>query len=391
MLDFSQEAIGALGRAARTDLVRAQDRARLLVRALRFAPQDHVRAQAAEALVDLGAPAVRPLIEYLEDDQVQRGTHAQDVLVRIGAAAVEPLIELLGHGEARVRAAVAWMFTSLIDHRACPALVAALDDDDEAVRQCAAYALGDQHCYWAVPRLIELLDDRALRRRAGDVDRPREELEWQQLRLDTDAAGQLWDDGVAELIEEELASLVGAAIQSGDPDDEDYVGAAAAYALGVIADPRALEPLMAVAGDGDRDWLIRGQAVWALGELGDARAFDLVLEALADPDCEPEALAALGGFHDPRAIQVFSTYYRHSCPYIRQQTVIGLREHGGPEAVRYLVAMLHDRHRVVRGFAARALGDLGDERAIEPLLYCLRYGDGDFRRDVLAALDDLAG
>lgn len=393
MLDFSREGIDALAHAAQADMARAQDRARLLVRALRFAPDEPTRGLAAEALVRMGAPAVQPLVEYLEDDQVNRGAHAQDVLVRIGAASVDPLIELLGHGEPRMRATVAWMFTSIIDPRACPTLVAALDDDDEAVRQCAAYALGDQHCFWAVPRLVELLDDRERRRAERRADERREELEWQQLRLDTDAAGELWDDGVARLVEEELANLVGSAVEAGggDDDEEDYVAAAASYALGVIGDPRALEPLMSVVRDDERDWLVRGQAVWALGELGDERAFDLVVEALDDPDCEPEALVALGGFHDPRAVEVFAHYYRHTYPYLRQQTVIGLREHGGPDAVRYLVAMLHDRDRIVRGLAARALGRLGDEAAIEPLLYSLRYGDGDFRRDVLAALDELAG
>jgi HEAT repeat protein len=152
-MEFSTDGIDELARAAQRDLGRAQDRARMLVRALRYASDEDARGRAGEALVELGAPAVMPLIEYLKDDQATRGSAAQQVLTQIGAAAVEPLIELLGHTDPAIRTSVAWMFTAIIDPRACPALVACLDDDDPAVRQCAAYALGDQHCFWAVPRV----------------------------------------------------------------------------------------------------------------------------------------------------------------------------------------------------------------------------------------------
>lgn len=390
-MDFGIESIEELAQGALRDLGRAQDRARLLTRALRYAADEEARGRAAEALVDIGAPAVLPLVEFLKDDQVSRGGAAQQVLVQIGAAAVEPLIELLGHTDPHVRAAVAWMFTGIMDARACPALVSALDDDDAAVRQCAAYALGDQHCYWAVPRLIETLDDASVRSVSRDENVVEDDLRFEQLRLDTDEAGQLWDDGVARLLAEGAPEPVAThADDDDDEDGEDYVGAAAAYALGTIGDRRAVEPLIAVAQDRGRDWLIRGQAIWALGELGDERAFDVVLEALDDPGCEPEALGALGGFRDERALEVFARYYRHPSSFLRQQAVIGLREYGGPAAVPFLLALLHDRDDVVRGFAARALGWIGDVRAVEPLLYSLRYGDEHYRAIVLDALDELA-
>jgi len=390
-MDFSIEGIEELARAARRDLERAEDRARLLTRALRFS-DDEGKAKAAEVLVEIGAPAVEPLVEFLTDDQVTRGAAAQQVLVQIGSAAVEPLVELLGHPDPHLRSTAAWMFTGIVDPRACPALVMALDDDDEAVRQCAAYALGDQHCYWAVPRLIRLLDDDVERRAAAPVQMPdSDDLHFEQLRLDADEAGQLWDDGVARLLAEGAPEHVATHEHDQDGDREDYVGAAAAYALGTIGDPRAVEPLMCVARDEGRDWLIRGQAVWALGEVGDERAFDVVLASLDDPNCEPEALSALGGFGDERALAVFDRYYRHPSSFLRQQTALGLRGYGGPAVVPYLLALLHDRDVVVRGFAARALGWVGDRRAVEPLLYSLRYGDERFRAVALEALEELSG
>jgi HEAT repeat protein len=392
-MEFSTDGIDELARAAQRDLARAQDRARMLVRALRYASDEDARGRAGEALVELGAPAVMPLIEYLKDDQATRGSAAQQVLTQIGAASVEPLIELLGHTDPAIRTSVAWMFTAIIDPRACPALVACLDDDDPAVRQCAAYALGDQHCFWAVPRLIEVLDDLPLRQAARAEESDEDELRFEQLRLETDLASQIWDDGVARLLAESSPEPV--ATHEGEDEDldgdgDDYVGAAAAYALGTIGDPRAVDRLIEIVEDQERDWLVRGQAVWALGEIGDLRALTVVLETLDDPECEPEALAALGGFDDSCTLAIFARYYKHPYSYLRQQVVIGLRRHGGPETLPYLLALLHDRDPVVRGFAARSLGWLGDLRAIEPLLYSLRYGDERFRAIVLEALEELS-
>jgi hypothetical protein len=85
------------------EMMKAKGDIKGLIKALGYQKGDHVREAAADALVQIGAPAVEPLINGLkhEDDQVREA--AADALVQIGAPAVEPLINGLKHDDDQVR------------------------------------------------------------------------------------------------------------------------------------------------------------------------------------------------------------------------------------------------------------------------------------------------
>ncbi len=88
--------------------------------------------------------------------------------------------------------------------------------------------------------------------------------------------------------------------------------------------------------------LARKQAIWALGMIGDARAVDPLISVLNDSGPETQTLAAeaLGNIGDARAVDP-------------------------------LIKALTDRDRFVRGSAAKALGKIGDARAVDPLIKAL--------------------
>ncbi len=66
---------------------------------------------------------------------------------------------------------------------------------------------------------------------------------------------------------------------------------AAAYALGESKDPRAVEPLIALLKD--KDWLVREAAAFSLGEIRDARAVSALMAALSsDTDRDLRMIAA---------------------------------------------------------------------------------------------------
>jgi HEAT repeat protein len=67
----------------------------------------------------------------------------------------------------------------------------------------------------------------------------------------------------------------------------------AAVALGEIADPKTVEPLMAAAGDPKQDAGVRCNAVHALGRMKAAAATDLVRKLLADESDVVQAQAAI--------------------------------------------------------------------------------------------------
>jgi HEAT repeat protein len=115
---------------------------------------------------------------------------------------------------------------------------------------------------------------------------------------------------------------------------------AAAKALGGTADARALEPLLSLLA-GDPATLVRGEAATAVGAIGvasaDPRALAQLLAALADPE-----------------------------DHVRYMAAESLGRLRNAASVEPLIALLGG-HRGLQVSAARALAEIGDPRALEPL------------------------
>lgn len=121
----------------------AKDAVPVLMKAM--SNDDYVRLGAAEALGKIGEPAVPALVEALnhEDEDVRR--NAASVLGKIGElpkGAVPALIKRLGDEDLYVRYN-ATIALSRIGEPAVPALIEALRSEDSAIRSSAAYVLGD--------------------------------------------------------------------------------------------------------------------------------------------------------------------------------------------------------------------------------------------------------
>jgi HEAT repeat protein len=102
-----------------------------------------VRANAADALVAIGAPAVEPLISSLKSSNSNMRWHAADVLDRIqDARAVEPLIIALMDANSNVRESAALALRHSNDPRAIEPLIIAMKDSDPLVRGAAISGLG---------------------------------------------------------------------------------------------------------------------------------------------------------------------------------------------------------------------------------------------------------
>lgn len=152
-----------------------------LVRALSYEKDNNVRDAAAEALKQIGNPAVEMLITALKDDKLLIRIGSARVLGAIGnPQAIEPLKITLNDDEKDMRQAAAealdklgwqpdtsktgavywiikgqWDRCAEIGEPAIEALIATLRDMDEGVRQAAVEALakiGEQ----AVPPLISM-------------------------------------------------------------------------------------------------------------------------------------------------------------------------------------------------------------------------------------------
>lgn len=294
---------------------------------------------AAEALGEIGAPAVEPLIIALEDEDelVRRG--AALTLGRIGdKRAVEPLIEATGDKSWDVR----WDASRALDMIGKPAvepLITALGDENKWVRENAARTLGRIGDKRAVEPLITALGD---------------EVNWVCLS----AVFSLGEIGDKRAVEPLITALE-------DEDEDAAVRSNAALSLGKIGDKRAFEPLITALGDVEK-W-VRERAAEALGEIGDKRGVEPLLVALGDADkvVHTNAVEALGMIGDKRAVEPLITALGDKDGDVRKMAAIALGKIGDPRAIPALEKATTDSDETVRKHAEEALDKI-ESRVEEP-------------------------
>lgn len=115
----------------------------------------------ADDLVEIGKPAVLPLIQVLEDsNNILRG-HAAIILGNIGdKEAINPIITLLDDSDSNVRGNAIIALGNFQEVRITDLLIKHLGEDEDAFnRSCAADALGHLKEKRAVEALIIALND----------------------------------------------------------------------------------------------------------------------------------------------------------------------------------------------------------------------------------------
>jgi HEAT repeat protein len=126
------------------------------------------------------------------------------------------------------------------------------------------------------------------------------------------------------------------------------------------------------------DSMVRESAARALGRIGDPRAVEPLIVAFGKmPEIVAEALDQIGldQIGDSRAVEPLIANFQYDSDYLTGHTSDLLIQIGTP-AVEPLIAALQDSRWEVRFAAARALGRIGDPRAVEPLIAALKEEDG---------------
>ncbi len=251
--------------------------------------------------------------------------------------------------------------------------IAALKDEDWAIREEAATRLGGQKDARAVAPLVALLRDR---------DR------------------SVRDAAVAALTAIGAPSVPAAGACLADPDLG--VQEAASAVLASIADGRVLDPLLRALASAD--WIVRMHAAKALGRIRDAGAVGPLVPLLQDKvkAVREEAGGALAAIGDP-AIPALLNALAHDEWLVRLHAVESLGKTKSPRAVEPLLSTLFkDGDSAVREDAVRALGEIGDPKAVDFLFTAMRepglrtlaveaLGRIGDRRAVSALVDVVAG
>ena len=147
------------------------------------------------------------------------------------------------------------------------------------------------------------------------------------------------------------------------------IRSSAAFALGFLGDKRATDPLINLLSDSSS--LVRMRSIMALGRLGDSRAVEPLIALLSSPDedIKIKAVLALGDLGDQRAVPYLSNLLTTEEMFssIRIFSTESLGKIGGEKAILLLLSLLEDKDELVILEAAKALGEMKELRAIQPL------------------------
>lgn len=361
---------------------------------------------AAKTLIQIGAPAIQPLLTVLEDRRATLRQTAATALGQIGARPDVNLDEKVFASLKRAlddaSPSVRWLAARALDKMgwqpdsedtavrywiaqehwskcikmgptAIKPLITAMNSKASKQSQEAARALGQIGGAQAVEALVMALQNgsQSLRQAAADA---LDQQNWEP--SDPKSAAAYWVarekwDRCAE-IGEPAVEVVIAVLH----DKSAARRQAAAETLGRIGDTQAVTPLLALLKDKTRDVALATTA--ALGEIGDRRAVAPLLDLLKSPviDIKLAAISALGRIGDPTAVGLLtnSLALRHGSKPVREAAAQALLDlcHAGAlsqaQMVSSLVTILEHADKPLRRTAATELvtlyhsGKLGDEQ-----------------------------
>lgn len=149
----------------------------------------------------------------------------------------------------------------------------------------------------------------------------------------------------------------------------------AAYRVGELRHPAAVDPLIKALSDKDAD--VRRVALEALGKIGDSRSVPHILKSLKSRDKEMRlsAIRALGNMKDEATSRALIEFLKDVSPEdldLRKFIIHRLGELEAEEAVDSILELLGDE--VMESYCVRALSKIG-EKAVPRLLERLKGDD----------------
>jgi HEAT repeat protein len=286
------------------------------------------------------------------------------MLGNMGPAAVPALLEALHDGSDAVREAAAVQLGRIGGAEPISALMKLLRDGEPSDRHKAAYALRYSADPVMIPELLEAIHDPdrdvrrcvigALAKCAADSDR-REELQ------------QVFIEAL--------------------DDEYDQVGIAAVEGLGAQSDERAIRALVRAVLM-CREQQVRAFARSALGKVG-AAALPALREAAVTSDALVlyRVINLLGDYGDERDFPLFVSAAGHENRDVRDIAVSALWKKRVKDGVPVLLERLNEDDEGIRERAISALGAIGDPSAITALVECLN--DPEIAEKAAGALESI--
>jgi HEAT repeat protein len=297
------------------------------------------------------------LLKDSDENVVAQGAWA---LGQIGdPKAISALAVLSEHKSIEIRGNAVEALGRMYDPKGTCPLVARLKDADEGVRYLAARGLFEkfksgERCPGDVEALIAALGD------------PKER-EWIQMTL-----GRLKDPRAVQPLIRDLAERGERNMYCHD-----------CVALEEIGDKSAVEPLLPLLHD--KNPVIAQGVVGTLAKLNDPRAVPSLIGLMKEPSMRILAINALVEMKQCQIMPEIRVGLTDEDPKMRATVADAVVKCKDVASIDLLIRMLG----LDRPLAAKALGDLGDSRAVEPLIAILKQKDAKDRELAAHALGQL--
>lgn len=162
--------------------------------------------------------------------------------------------------------------------------------------------------------------------------------------------------------------------------------------LKMPAKDESIDPLINILNHGDEK--ARVEAALILGETGDERALDALINALAinkDKDILWSCIDALGKIGSEKAVEPLINLFNEVDEDLQVGIVYTLGKIPDEKAVNVLIGLLYKKDPYIKWHAIDALGKIGDKRTVRHLINALKDEDKCIRWWTLDALIKIGG
>ncbi len=328
------------------------------------------------------------LYELFEDPAIPKGPLVQILIAQKDSLHAKSLLELIEKVSRENRQLVLRVLDQIVTEDMVPALVKYTQSDDPTLRLHVTRAIGRFSTPQVREALIRVLSDKnkAIRQAAliglGNMKIPVASRQIVPLLKDSDLTVQA--RAIETLIKIHDPDVVKYLIDILQ-DESEYIRRAAVEVLNEVGDASAIKDLLNAMRD--KDWWVKVRAADALGTIGGPKVVDAIVEIINDKDefLRRTAVEILNTLKDERAVSHLIKALADEDWWVRERAADALANMGCTDAVPALIKMMQKQPKSVI-VAIKALAQLQDPAAIDPLLKLLKSDDEDIKKEAIQAL-----
>lgn len=298
-----------------------------------------VRTTAISKLVEMGEPAVPVLVSYLGDEDVR--WLISGALINIGKPALRPLVLSLKSANPAIRRNAIFVLRQLNAVEAAPSIQLCLDDPDISVQVQAIYTICKLGGEGALRLIINKMKDDRIQIRSAAIQ----------------GMSYFGDQAIPYLVN----ILAGASSEA---------KISAIKSLGLIGSHRGITYILKALGD--RDEGVRYQACVTIVEFGDSSVLTELVGMFNDPSIDVreaanESVSKLAKGSEALLMRLL----RKGTTLEKINTAIVVRKISSSEFSPLMIDLLKDPSSEVRIAAVTALLELEEPESVEPLVNSL--------------------